>query len=119
MDGMKRIYSIRFRKSHGPVDLVQPKGSKLLRVHQSGSGYWFADMLAPALSHEEEPLRLWLVSNKDKLLDMDDSWHCVGDSVSKQGLHLYVFHKQATPAKRKPGRPRKAAKAPPIDADKG
>lgn len=119
MDGMRRIYSIRFRKSHGPVDLVQPKGSTMLRVYQSGSGYWFADMLAPALSHDEEPLRLWLVSNKDKLLDIDDSWQCVGDSVTHQERRVYVFQQTSKPAKRKPGRPRKAAKAPPIDADKG
>jgi hypothetical protein len=115
MVGMMRMHSVQFRHHSGPVDLVQPKGSKLLRVYQSGSGYWFADMLSPEMAHEEEPLRLWLISHKDTQTSIGDNWQCVGDSVNHQERRVYVFQQTSAPAKRKPGRPRKAAQKPPVD----
>ena len=113
MAGMRRLHTVRFRQSNGVVEVMHPKGSTLLRVHQSGSGYWFADLLAPVTT-ELEPLRLWLVSHRDTQTDIDPAWECVGHATSHQGHRTYVFHKPKAPAKRKPGRPRKTAPVPPT-----
>jgi len=113
------IHTAQFRQNDGPVTLQIPKGSQLLKVHQSGSGYWFADCLAPEKSDGLEPLELLLITDKAASVDLDLSvWSCVGHATSHQGRRCYVFHKASTPpapANRKPGRPRKAAQTPPVD----
>lgn len=115
------IHTAQFRQNDGAVTLHIPKGSQLLKVHQSGSGYWFADFLAPADADGLEPMKLLLISEKATSVDLDLSvWSCVGNATSRQGRRCYVFHKRPAPAappKRKPGRPKKAATPPPVDAD--
>ena len=109
------MHSVQFRNKMGRVQLVQPQGSRLLRVHQTGSGYWIADMLTPSNADGEEPLELWLITNRDQQQAMPDDWHCVGHSHTNQGLRVYVFQQVPQPAKRKAGRPRKAAASSPVD----
>jgi len=73
------IHTAQFRQNDGPVTLQIPKGSQLLKVHQSGSGYWFADCLAPEKSDGLEPLELLLITDKAASVDLDLSvWSCVG-----------------------------------------
>jgi len=119
--GGVRIYSLQFRKNSGHVELQKPTGSQLLRVHQSGSGYWFADCVGPADAQGTEPLDLWLLGERDGPADLDMAdLECMGHATSHQGRTAYVFHKRPAPAappKRKPGRPKKAATPPPVDAD--
>jgi hypothetical protein len=114
--GGVKVHGIRFRHSGGPVTLQQPKGSQMLRVNQNPSGFWCCDVLAPANATDTEPVELWLLGRRQGTVDLDMSqWSCVGWATSQAGETTYVFHKQ--PAKRKPGRPKKAAKTPPVDAD--
>tara|TARA_S200002703_G_scaffold143894_1_gene137190 strand:+ start:701 stop:1036 length:336 start_codon:yes stop_codon:yes gene_type:complete len=108
-----RLCSVRFRHTNGNVELVMPKGSHLLQVHQSGSGYWFADLMAPDTT-DEEPLRLFIATMRDTTAQIDAGWECVGHTTTHAGTRAYVFYDRP---KRKPGRPKKAAKTPPVDAD--
>lgn len=110
--GRMSLCSVRFRHTNGHVELVMPKGSHLLQVHQSGSGYWFADLMAPETS-EEEPLRLFIATMRDTTAQIEAGWECVGHTTTNSGTRAYVFHQRP---KRQPGRPRKAATAPAVDA---
>jgi hypothetical protein len=114
MGGVKKLLSVRFRHTMGPIDLVQPKGSTLLQVHQSGSGYWFADLLCPE-TDEEEPLRLLVVSMKDTNARIEAGWECVGHASTHGGRRVYVFHDKPVRKVSKVGRPKKAATPPPVD----
>jgi hypothetical protein len=111
MGGVTKLHSVQFRGRVGPVDLVMPKGSTLLQVHQSGSGYWYADLLCPE-TDEEEPLRLLIVSIRDTAARIEAGWECVGHSQTHGGTRVYVFYDKP---RRKPGRPKKAATPPPVD----
>ena len=110
------MHSVQFRGKSDCVNLVQPKGSRLLRVHQTGSGYWIADMLSPSDADGEESLSLLLITNKDHQREIAEHWPCVGHSTTAQGRRVYVFQQVPQPAKRKAGRPRKAAASSPVDA---
>lgn len=112
MGGM-RLNTVRFRHTQGHVELAMPKGSQLLKVHQSGSGYWFADMVSPD-TEDEEVLRLFIATMRDTTAQIDADWECVGHTTTNSGTRAYVFRDKP---KRKPGRPKKAAKTPPVDAD--
>lgn len=114
MGGVTKLHSVQFRGRPGPVDLVMPKGSTLLRVHQSGSGHWYADLLCPE-TDDEEPLRLLLVSMRDTAARIEAGWECVGHSQTHGGTRVYVFHDKPVRKVSKPGRPKKAATPPPVD----
>jgi hypothetical protein len=116
MGGVK-IYLRQFRGKIGSLTIMGPKGGRLLRAYQLGSGRWVAHILGPVTS-EEEPFELFMMSSKGEELDLDMAKAmCVGHGESLQGRTFYVFQNlpPMSPVKRKPGRPRKAATPPPVD----
>lgn len=114
MGGMK-IYTVSFRTTIGELTISAPEGGQLLRVHQMGSGRWVAHILA-AEDAGVESRKLWMMTSngENHVMGMGKAVF-VGYGTSTQGRTFYVFEEAPTVAKKKPGRPKKAATPPPVD----
>jgi hypothetical protein len=114
MGGVK-IYTVSFRTTIGQLTISAPEGGQLLRVHQMGSGRWVAHILA-AEDAGVESRKLWMMTShgENHVMDMGKAT-CVGYGTSTQGRTVYVFDPAPAVAKKKPGRPKKAATTPPVD----